>query len=150
MFKATGAADKVPAYHGYGLGGVKGIKGLPERICNMVLLWLVLVKSFIFKFQFRDRHRSKRKATSGDGEYVVEEADIEPAKKGKPKYIYGVNNKKWYSPDSCKSSMDDLKLAGKVADFEEREQLFDKNRPALMKIIRFFIKNSFLNFTFVF
>ena len=37
MFKATGEPAKVPAYHGYGLGGVKGLKGLPERICNMVL-----------------------------------------------------------------------------------------------------------------
>ena len=98
--------------------------------------------------QFRDRHRLKRKAgASGDG--VDEEVDIEPVKKGKPKYIYGVNNKKWYTPNNCKSSMEELKLAGKVADFEEREQLFDKNRAALMKIIRFFsrIFLLFMNFT---
>ena len=28
----------VPAYVGYGLGGLKGLKGLPDRICNMVIL----------------------------------------------------------------------------------------------------------------
>lgn len=27
----------VPAHVGYGLGGLKGLKGLPDRICNMVL-----------------------------------------------------------------------------------------------------------------
>ena len=39
MFKDAGA--KVPIYHGYGFGGVKGCKGLPERICNMVFLILI-------------------------------------------------------------------------------------------------------------
>ena len=28
----------VPSYVGYGLGGLKGLKGLPDRLCNMVSL----------------------------------------------------------------------------------------------------------------
>ena len=34
MFHNT--EGSVPSYTGYGLGGLKGLKNLPERICNMV------------------------------------------------------------------------------------------------------------------
>ena len=37
MFRGSGDGGPVPAYSGYGLGGLKGLKALPERICNMVL-----------------------------------------------------------------------------------------------------------------
>ena len=40
MFKDEDAAGLVPSYVGYGLGGLKGLKGLPERVCNMVCLEL--------------------------------------------------------------------------------------------------------------
>ena len=36
MFKYDGVVSSVPAYSGYGLGGMKGLKGLPDRICNLV------------------------------------------------------------------------------------------------------------------
>ena len=37
MFQVrTTGEGQVPTYSGYGLGGLKGIKNLPERICNMV------------------------------------------------------------------------------------------------------------------
>ena len=38
MFEYDGVVSLVPAYVGYGLGGLKGLKGLPDRICNMVRL----------------------------------------------------------------------------------------------------------------
>lgn len=37
MFQLTGGEGPVPAYSGYGLGGLKGLKSLPERICNLVI-----------------------------------------------------------------------------------------------------------------
>ena len=45
MFKEPETSGPVPAYAGYGLGGLKGLKGLPERICNMVRM-PILVGSF--------------------------------------------------------------------------------------------------------
>ena len=36
MFHYDGAEEVVPSFVGYGLGGLKGLKGLPDRICNRV------------------------------------------------------------------------------------------------------------------
>ena len=36
MFHYDGAEEVVPSFSGYGLGGLKGLKGLPDRICNRV------------------------------------------------------------------------------------------------------------------
>lgn len=36
MFQVRAGEGQVPAFTGYGLGGFKGLKGLPERICNLV------------------------------------------------------------------------------------------------------------------
>ena len=63
--------------------------------------------------------------------------DLESVKKARTKHVYGVINQKWYAEDQTKTSAEALKLAGKVRDFEDREQIFDKNRKALMKMIRF-------------
>ena len=38
MFKESVVDGPVPSYSGYGLGGLRGLKGLPERICNLVHL----------------------------------------------------------------------------------------------------------------
>ena len=51
--------------------------------------------------------------------------------------MYGVINAKFYVCNSNKSSLDALKLASNVEDFEEREEIFRQHRPALMKLIRF-------------
>ena len=37
MFQVSASDGLVPTYSGYGLGGLKGLKNLPERICNLVL-----------------------------------------------------------------------------------------------------------------
>ena len=36
LFKDDGTCGSVPAYGGYGMGGLKGLKNLPERICDRV------------------------------------------------------------------------------------------------------------------
>ena len=51
--------------------------------------------------------------------------------------MYGVINSKFYVDSSSMTSVDALKMAGKVEHFEAREKIFDENRKALMKIIRF-------------
>ena len=40
----------VPSYVGYGLGGLKGLKGLPDRICNMVSLEICAQESCSMPF----------------------------------------------------------------------------------------------------
>lgn len=64
--------------------------------------------------------------------------DSEPVKKGRNKLVYGVNNNKWYEVMKDKDSVEQLKLASQVDLFEEREKIFNGNRAALMKLIRFF------------
>ena len=61
-------------------------------------------------------------------------------KKGKQKLQYGVNNKKFYVDIKDQNSVECLKRAGHVERFEEREEIFEENRPALMKMIRFSYK----------
>ena len=51
--------------------------------------------------------------------------------------MYGVNNRKFYEEINDKNSIENLKLAGKKDDFGDREKIFEENRPALMKMIRF-------------
>ena len=41
MFHYDGAEEDVPSFVGYGLGGLKGLKGLPDRICNRVIFFLI-------------------------------------------------------------------------------------------------------------
>jgi hypothetical protein len=62
--------------------------------------------------------------------------DEVPRKKGRSRLIYGVNQKKWYATKVPASSIDALKQAGKVQQFQEREELFNQNRPGLMKLIK--------------
>ena len=50
--------------------------------------------------------------------------------------MYGVHDTKFYADKNDKNSIDCLKLAGKEDDVDLREQIFERNRPALMKMIR--------------
>ena len=48
-----------------------------------------------------------------------------------------MNNQKFYASSSNKKAFDALKQAGKLDTFEEREEVLDSNRDAVMKLIRF-------------
>ena len=130
-----GGAASVPSFSGYGLGGVKGLRALPERICNLVILHLPR-NYFDIYLKFRDKQRKgKRKAESQKDD---EDEVTEPPKKGgKTKLVYGVSQQKFYGHDSNKVTVENLKLAAKMEKFEEIEEIFHQNRPALMKLIRF-------------
>ena len=85
--------------------------------------------------KFRDKLRKgKRSLDTSD----MDSEEAVPAKKGKKKLVYGVNQKRFYVETNDKHGIEDLKLAGKIEDFEEREAVFDRNRSALMKIIRLY------------
>ena len=90
--------------------------------------------------QYRDKNRSiarsaRKKVLDAD---VDEPLEFEPkSKKGKKKQVYGVINMKYYVVDSRKSSLEALKQAGKVKNFEERELIFSTNRAALMTLMRY-------------
>ena len=58
-------------------------------------------------------------------------------KKGRTKLIYGVSQKKWYTAKSTKDSIEALKQAGKTAEYDAREEIFNQNRAGLMQLIRF-------------
>ena len=77
--------------------------------------------------------KAKRARTGADA--VAEEEPV--MKKGRNNQVYGVNNTKFFAGNSSKESLNALKLAGAMDGFEEREDIFKKNRPALMKFIRF-------------
>ena len=77
--------------------------------------------------------KAKRARTGVDA--VAEEEPV--IKKGRNKQVYGVNNTKFYAVDNSKESLTALKLAGAMGGFDEREEIFKKHRPALMKLIRF-------------
>ena len=90
-------------------------------------------------FQYRDKHRSRNKKSSAIGVIDGDQDQIDaPGKKGKKKLVYGVNNTKYYSSNTSKQCVESLKMAGKVEQFEARENIFEDNRPALMKLIRLF------------
>lgn len=91
-------------------------------------------------FQYRDKQRGrkeKRSLAGGGTEGDLDQID-EPGKKGKKKLVYGVNNTKYYTSNTSKQCVESLKVAGKIEQFEAREKIFNDNRPALMKLIRFF------------
>ena len=48
-----------------------------------------------------------------------------------------MNNQKYYASSSNKKAFDALKQAGKLGTFEEREEILDANRDAVMKLMRF-------------
>jgi len=120
MFQLTGGKGPVPTFSGYGLGGLKGLKSLPERICNL----------------YRDRKPGRlvkrKRADNEEGGAADEPAQ----KKGRTKHVYGVNNTKFYAADSSQNSLQALKQAAKHDHPEDREKIFREQRPALMKLIR--------------
>ena len=77
--------------------------------------------------------KAKRAQTGSDG--VAEEEPV--MKKGRNKQVYGVNNTMFYAVDNSKESLNALKLASAMDVYEDREEIFKKHRPALMKLIRF-------------
>ena len=77
--------------------------------------------------------KAKRAQTGSDG--VAEEEIL--MKKGRNKQVYGVNNTMFYAVDNSKESLNALKLASAMDVYEDREEIFKKNRPTLMKFIRF-------------
>ena len=128
----------VPAYTGYGLGGLKGLKALPDRICNLVkdleIQYLKLYKSY---FQYRDKQRGRKGKRGSDQVGAEDEQEKDYSVKGKKKLVYGVNNAKYYSSNISKQCVESLRMAGKIEQFETREKIFQENGPALMKLIRF-------------
>lgn len=60
-----------------------------------------------------------------------------PTKKVKKPLVYGVSQKKWYDDNIGKNAVEALRTAGSLGTFEEQEKVFDQNRPALTKNIRF-------------
>ena len=66
------------------------------------------------------------------------EGEEETAKKTnkRQKLVYGVINTKFYVESSSITSVEALKMARKVEQFEAREKIFEDNRKALMKMIR--------------
>ena len=60
-------------------------------------------------------------------------------KRGRVKVIYGVKQRKWNSSKIPPDSLDALKIAGRISDFAEREEVFEQNRAGLMKLIRFLL-----------
>jgi hypothetical protein len=78
---------------------------------------------------------------------LLHDEEAPPKKKGKQKLVFGVNNKKWYQECNSNSSIENLKLATEVKEYEEREAIFEENRPALMKMIRVFLMRRKSYFT---
>ena len=86
--------------------------------------------------KFRDKIRKSRRKL----ENAFPDEDVPPKKKGKQKFVFGVNNRKWYEESNNKDSVESLKMAAQENDFNEREKIFEQNRPALMKMIRSVMK----------
>lgn len=57
-------------------------------------------------------------------------------KKARNKQVYGVINNKFYAGTTNKSSLEALKQVKHLDQVDDREIIFEENRPALMKIIR--------------
>ena len=75
--------------------------------------------------------------------YEAGDGDGSVKKRGRVKVIYGVKQRKWNSSKIPPDSLDALKMAGSIADFTEREEVFEQNRAGLMKLIRFFTSLTF-------
>ena len=88
-------------------------------------------------FQYRDKHRGRKEKRGSDQVGAQDEQEKEFSKKGKKKLVYGVNNAKYYSSNISKQCVESLRMAGKIEQFEAREKVFQENRPALMKLIRY-------------
>ena len=98
-------------YRGYGLGGLEGLKGLPDRICYLVMILKHYSLIFITP-PLKEGRRSRRR-------------------------VYGVNNNKFYGGIASKTGLENLHLAGRFEQFEKREDLFDRNRLKVQKWMRF-------------
>ena len=121
MFKHDGSStSSVPAYSGYGLGGLKGLEGLPDRLCD----------------RFRDRKRKHKNLDHFEDKHEETDDGVGSSKRGKKPLVYGVSQSKWYNQNVSQGSVEKLRMAGKITSFEEREELFCKNRGALTKTLR--------------
>jgi len=104
---------------GYGLGGGKGITGLPNQMLD----------------RYRTRMAELKKKTTFEEAGVVEEAAHEK-KKGKKKLIYGIDNELWYTTKSEASSAALISKANDESSFEKREQVYKENRKELITQFR--------------
>ena len=59
MFKDDSQDDSVPSFVGYGLGGLKGVKGLPDQLCDRVFYFKV--DSSLYSFSLVSRQRGRKK-----------------------------------------------------------------------------------------
>ena len=85
--------------------------------------------------QYRDRYRKRSGRSVNNEGHELE--DITPRKKGKVARVYGVDNHKYYECPTDRDSIELLKHAGSITSFDEREQVFAANRPAMLKLIRY-------------
>ena len=89
-------------------------------------------------FQYHDKFLRPKRGSNEVVEGDSENEEEAPKKKGKVKVVYGVKQKKWYSSKMSAQSLDALKMAGNIQDFQGREEIFCQNRAGLMQLIRFF------------
>ena len=86
--------------------------------------------------KYRDRQKSYRSKRAHTEHTEGEEETVKKTNK-RQKLIYGVINAKFYIESSSITSVEALKMARKIEQFEARERIFEDNRKALMKMIRF-------------
>ena len=86
--------------------------------------------------KYRDRQKSYRSKRVHTEDTEGEEETVKKTNK-RQKLIYGVINAKFYIESSSITSVEALKMARKIEQFEARERIFEDNRKALMKMIRF-------------
>ena len=95
---------------GYGLGGKKGLDSLPSQMLDML----------------RGREGSRKKDDGENGTKKV----------GKRKWIYGVDNDKWYKDANSADAVAKLAKLSKSMSYEEREVVFESCRKELMHTFR--------------
>ena len=100
--------------NGYGFGGHSGLKRLPEQMID----------------RFRDRIGRKLK------EHNHSDADEPPAKQGKRKEVYGVDNKKYYAVCKDQEAIDEIAKSDEIDDFTKREAIYSSRRNALAQQFR--------------
>ena len=58
--------DSVPSFVGYGLGGLKGVKGLPDQLCDRVFYFNVDSSLYSSPLVSRQRGRKKNQEDAWD------------------------------------------------------------------------------------
>ena len=101
---------------GYGLGGSKGVDGLANNLLDAYRAMQGSRKNII---------RNEDTKNKGD------------KKAGKRKQIYGVDNDKWYMQEVPRGAAQKMFITlNDRSSFEQREEVFERNRADLMSHIR--------------